>query len=145
MKLADYHSCDLFIERRVRPSVESGLAGSIGTGVGGIETTSRSLSMADLGIARDCTERCIQIMKETMVRIVQFIEIFIDHTRDQAVLSPLIIHCIYRATCALEWMTDETSGMAGDPEEVRTFREGGNLCKEVLNRIEARWKVASEY
>lgn len=135
MKLADYHSCDSFVERRARPSVESGLAGSI-------EITSRSLSMADLGIARDCTERCIQIMKETMVRIVQFVKIFIDHTPDQAVPSPLIIHCIYRATCAIEWMTDETSGMVGDPEEVRTFREGGNLCNKVLNRIEARWKSA---
>jgi hypothetical protein len=128
MKLTDYHSCDSFVERRA--------------GVG--EKTSIQLSMADLGIARECTERSLQIMKETMMRIVTFVNV-ITHHRSQSQnepLSPLILHCIYRATCALEWMGDEVSGCTGSPEEAARFRDGRRMCETMLREMQWRWRGA---
>jgi hypothetical protein len=111
MKLSDHHSCDSFAE---------------GT----------PLEVEAVPVARECTQRSLDLMKETSEQVVYFVQILEQRMLVSGIhnLSPLVIHCIYRAAIALAWMAKETN------EE--RYVTGKLICTGMLVKLDARWKVA---
>lgn len=111
MKLSNHHSCDSFTE---------------GT----------PLEVEAVPIAHACTERSLHIMKETSGQVVYFVQILEQRVLVSGMhsLSPLVLHCIYRAAIALSWMAKESN------EE--KYATGKLICIGMLERADARWKAA---
>jgi hypothetical protein len=111
MKLSDYRSCESFSE-------------------------GRPLGIEEVPVARECTKLSLHIMKETSRQVVYFVQILEEHQLVSGLhsLSPLVLHCVYRAAIALSWMAKETN------EE--QYATGRLICVRMLEKADARWKVA---
>lgn len=111
MKLSECHSCDLFPE-------------------------GKQLTGEAIPIYRECTSLSITILRETACQIVRFVEILEQHFLDSGIgaLSPLVLHCIYRACAVLAWMALERN--SGE------YAAGKAMCVEILCRFNLRWKAA---
>lgn len=121
MKLSDHHSCDSFATN--------------GKG---------SLDMDAMALAREITRRCQEIMTETITRIASFVQLLqqsLGQMSEDAAsgLSPLFLHCIYRATLAFAWM-----GSASSPQVAEQYTIGKMACMELLQLSDVKWKTAGK-
>jgi hypothetical protein len=125
MKLCENHSCDGFAE----DADPLNLSHSVETKVRMSESVS---------IMQECTERSLQMLKETSLKIISFAEKVEQHVSLLGVekISPFVLHCIYRAMITLSWLAFET----GDQK----YTPGKLMCQRLLQRIDVRWKAAGK-
>lgn len=83
---------------------------------------------------RKCTEKSYQALRT--VDFAQSLERRIMVSRVDK-LSPLVLHCVYRAAF---WL----SHLAAATREER-FLAGRSICDRVLKALSLRWKVAGKY
>jgi hypothetical protein len=111
MKLSDHHSCESFDD-------------------------GKPISIETATLFRECMDRSIINTKENCAIVVSFAQILMEQTKISGLecLSPLVLHCLYRASVALSWMAMES----GDEQYIA----GRAICEETLRMICARWKGA---
>lgn len=110
MKISDFHSCDS-------------------------SPKDKQLVGDAIPIARECTARALTMLRENACQIVRFVEILEQHFSGSVeALSPLVLHCIYRACAALVWMALERNG--------GQYAAGKAICVGMLRRANLRWKAA---
>lgn len=111
MKLSDHHSCESFDD-------------------------GQPISIETAALFRECMDRSIIKTKENCAIVVSFAQILMEQTKVSGMgcLSPLVLHCLYRASVALSWMAMES----GDEQYIA----GRTICKETLQMVCARWKGA---
>lgn len=111
MKLSDHHSCDSFDD-------------------------DQPLAIGAAALFRECMERSIINMKENSAAVVSFAQMLVKQAQVSGLecISPLVLHCVYRASVALSWMAMES----GDEQYIT----GKAICEKALQIMDARWKAA---
>jgi hypothetical protein len=110
MKISDFHSCDSSPE-------------------------GKSPVGEDIPIARECTALALTMLRENACQIVRFVEILEQHFSGSIeALSPLVLHCIYRACATFVWMALERND--------GQYAAGKAICVGMLRRANHRWKAA---
>ncbi|KAH8810901.1 fungal-specific transcription factor domain protein [Xylogone sp. PMI_703] len=114
LKLSGYHICDSFDDGEPPP-------------------------METAVVFRECMERSIINMKEDCARTAYFAEMFLKtvDTFTISTLSPMVLHCIYRASITLSFISLES----GDER----YKAGRDICKKALQMMHSRWKAAGAY
>lgn len=111
MKLSDNHSCDSFAE-------------------------GKHIGVPEISILHEVTEHSLKLLRETAQRIAALVQTSNeawDITKIDS-LSPLRLHCVYRAAITLAWMATE--------QNAEQYITGKNNCLGFLQRANARWKAA---
>ncbi|KAH8803327.1 fungal-specific transcription factor domain protein [Xylogone sp. PMI_703] len=111
MKLDGHHTCDSYDDDRPVP----------------IETAA---------VFRESMDRAIIKIREDSTRVVYFVESLMNQIRDSGLdgISPLVMHCVYRAAVALSFGANES--------EERHYINGQAICEELLRTMNTRWKAA---
>lgn len=87
---------------------------------------------------RERSEQSYNTLLETSSRIVEFASSLESRIAKSGVdeVSPLVLHCIYRAAFWMAYLLDYT----GDEK----FATGRSICHQVLKILESRWNLAGD-
>jgi hypothetical protein len=116
MKLHKNHLCNSF-----RQDLESGTDNQLASRI------------------RECTEGSYHTLQDISLRIVTFGQSLERHIVVSGIerLSPLALHCLYRAAFWLSYLVTATGE--------NRFITGRLICNRVLETINLRWKAAGIY
>lgn len=87
---------------------------------------------------KECTDISLRIMKEVATEIVSLVQLMDRHAQANGVggLSPLELHCVYRAALIISWMGHNT----GD----EGYMVDKSICTRWLEKMKRRWQTAGE-
>lgn len=88
---------------------------------------------------RECADVSYNAMRDTSLQVLNFAQSLERHVLVSGVdkLSPLVLHCLYRAAFWLQYLADAS-------REDR-FLIGRSVFDRVLNTLSLRWKAAGKH